>query len=263
MNIRFAACCDPTRAALVHSLGGSAIEPPFVICARQTDEEHQKDHDTLLSSPLRAYSMNSMLPGDFVLYGTEAQTAAVCDFARRGMARAAKMGVKSVCMGSGAARSVPEGMTREEAADRLAALMARFCAIADEYEMRVSIEPLRAFETNFIHTMDDAYDIIRRIPECKNLGINPDMYHMLEGGEPFSNLIKYRDYVSNVHIAEPFTRAYPRPGNAKAEALYLDFLRALRDADYQGIVSIEALTQDFVSDVKVALPYLQSLAASI
>ncbi len=263
MKFRFGVCTDPTRAALVHSLGGVAIEPPFVICARQSDADFCAARDTLLASPLRAYSMNSMLPGDFVLYGNEEQSRAVCDFVRRGMERAAQMGVGSVCMGSGTARSIPDGMTREEAADRLSALMARFCEIAAPYGIRVAIEPLRAFETNFIHTMDDAYDIIRRVPECKNLGINPDMFHMLEGGEPFSHLIQYRDYVTNVHIAEPETRTYPRPENLEAEAKYIEFLTALRDSDYNGIVSIEALTKDFAADVSVALPYLQSLAEAI
>lgn len=263
MNIQFGACTGLTNASVMNELGGTHIESGFALYTNMSEEQFVKEREVLRATPVTVVSMNSMLPGDFVLYGTEEQSQKVCDFVRRGMERAASLGCKSVCMGSGAARNIPEGMTRDEAADRLAALIARFCAIAAEYDIKIAIEPLRAEETNFIHTIADAYDIIRRIPECKNLGVNPDMYHMHAGGEDFSDLIKYRDYVFNVHIAEPGTRVYPRPGSAENEALYIEFLTALKDAGYTGNVSVEAGTKDFKGDAAVALAYLNELAAKI
>lgn len=263
MNIQFSACTSFPNAVILQENGGKNIESGFAMYTNMAEEQFLKERDILLTTSLRPVSMNSMLPGDFVLYGTEEQSRAVCDFVRRGMERAASVGCKSVCMGSGTARNVPEHMTRDEAADRLAALIARFCAIAKEYDIKIAIEPLRAQETNFIHTMADAYDIIRRVPECNNLGINPDMYHMYEGGDDFSNLVKFKDYVFNVHIAEPVTRVYPKPGSPENEALYIQFLTALKNAGYTGNVSVEAGTKDFKGESAVALAYLNSLAANI
>ena len=263
MNIQFGACASLPNAHVINELGGTHIESGFAPYTNMSEEQFIKEREMLYATPVTVVSMNSMLPGDFVLYGTEEQSQKVCDFVRRGMERAASLGCKSVCMGSGTARNIPEGMTRDEAADRLAALIARFCAIADEYGIKVAIEPLRAEETNFIHTVEDAYDIIRRIPECKNLGVNPDMYHMCAGGEDFSSLVKYKDYVFNVHIAEPGTRVYPHPGSAENEALYIKFLSALKEAGYTGNVSIEAHTKDLKGDAAIALPYLNELAAKI
>ncbi len=263
MNIQFSVCTGFTGAEFIHSVGGKNIESGFAMYTNMPEEQFVKEREALFATPLRPVSMNSMLPGNFVLYGTEEQAKEICEFVRRGMERAAGVGCKSVCMGSGTARNVPENMTRDEAADRLAALIARFCDIADEYGIRIAIEPLRAQETNFIHTMDDAYDIIRRVPECKNLGINPDMYHMYESGDDFSNLIKLRDHVFNVHIAEPVSRVYPRRSTPENEALYIQFLTALRDAGYTGNVSIEALTKDLKADAVPALEYLNALAAKI
>jgi sugar phosphate isomerase/epimerase len=243
--------------------GCKNIESGFAVYTNMSDEQFESHPEMLLATPLRPVSMNSMLPPNFVLYGTEEDDRVVCDFVRRGMERAAAVGCKSVCMGSGGARNVPEGMDREEASDRLAALIAKFCAIADEYGIKIAIEPLRAEETNFIHTLSDAYDIIRRVPECKNLGINPDMYHMHAGGDDFSNLVKFKDYVFNVHIAEPETRVYPKPSTPENEALYIEFLTALKDAGYEGNLSVEAGTKDFKGEATVAMEYLNALAANI
>ncbi|MBO5898645.1 MAG: sugar phosphate isomerase/epimerase [Clostridia bacterium] len=263
MKIQIGACTALPNAPIMNELGGKHIESGFAMYANMSEEQFVKEREILRATPVTVVSMNSMLPGDSVLYGTEEQSQKVCDFVRRGMERAASLGCKSVCMGSGTARNIPEGMTRDEAADRLASLIARFCAIADEYGIKVAIEPLRAEETNFIHTVEDAYDIIRRVPACKNLGVNPDMYHMHAGGEDFSNLVKYKDYVFNVHIAEPGTRVYPKPGSAENEALYVEFLSALKEAGYTGNVSVEAHTKDFKGDATVALSYLNELAAKI
>lgn len=263
MNIKLGACAPFTMADLVAKAGGTHIESGFAMYTNKSDEDFAKEKEILLASPLRPYSMNSMLPGDFELYGTEEQSRAVCDFVRRGMDRAAQVDCKSVCMGSGKARSIPEGMTRDEAADRLATLCARFCEIAGEYGIKIAIEPLRASETNFIHTLDDAYDIIRRVPECKNLGINPDMFHMYQGNDDFSNLIKFKDYVFNVHIAEPIERTFPKPGNAVCEPMYVDFFTALKASGYTGNVSIEAITKDFAGEVGPTLAYLNEIAAKI
>ena len=262
MNIKLGACAPFTMADLVAAAGGTHIESGFADYTQMSDEDFAAERAILLASPLRCVSMNSMIPGRFALYGTEEQAKQVCDFVRRGMERAATVGCKSICMGSGAARSIPEGMTHEEASDRLATIAARFCAIANEYGIKIAIEPLYTAATNFIHTLADAYDIIRRVPECKNLGINVDMFHMCDAGEDFSELVKHRDYIFNVHISEPGTLRFPKPGT-EHETTYIRFFTALKHADYSGNVSIEASTHDFCADATSGISYLNALSATI
>lgn len=263
MNIKIGACTGFTNAPFIAEIGSQAIEPAYATITAMPDEQFDKELDMFLSTGMDCASMNCMLPGDSVLYGTDEQTQSVCDFVRRGMARAAKAGCKSICFGAGRLRNVPEGMTKEEACERFAAIVARFCAIADEFGLKIAIEPLRTAETTLIHTLADAYDIIRRIPECKNLGINPDMYHMYENGDDFSELVKYKDYVFNVHTAEPKTRAMPKPTTPENEAVYLSFFNALKQAGYQGNVSIEAITRNFNGEVADAIKYLSDLVATV
>jgi sugar phosphate isomerase/epimerase len=251
------------NAPLISEAGGAHIEANFKVYANMSEEEFIHECDVLHSTSLTVISMNNMLPSNFTLHGTEEQTQEVCDFVRSGLQRAAALGCKIVCMGAGSARNIPEGMSRNEATDRFVALIARFCAMAAEYDIKIAIEPIRKAETNFINTVADAYDIVRRLPEYNNLGINPDMFHMYEEGDDFSNLMKYKDYVFNVHMAEPGTRLYPKPASEEIQALYIQFLTALKDAGYMGNVSFEAHVKDFKADATVAFKYLGELAANI
>ncbi len=263
MNIQFGSCTSLSNSVAVSEVGGAHLEANFTVYTNMNEEQFIKELDILRSTPVTVVSMNNMLPSHFVLYGTEEQAQEICDFVCRGLKRAAALGCKTVCMGAGSVRNIPDGMSREQATDRLVALIARLCAMAAEYDIKIAIEPIRKKETNFINTVADAYDIIRRLPECKNLGINPDMYHMYEDGDDFSDLVKYKDYVFNVHMAEPGTRVYPKPASKEIQALYIQFLTALKDAGYTGNVSLEAHVKDFKTDATVAFKYLGELAAKI
>lgn len=262
MNLQIGACAPFTQAEFIHSIGAKNIESGFATYAQMSEEDFERELTALLATPLRCVSMNGMIPGGYSLYGDDKQTEEVCAFVRRGMERAAKVGCKSICFGSGGARSIPDGMSREQASERLAAITARFCAIAAEYGIKIAIEPLFSKATNFIHTLADAYDIIRRLPECDNLGINVDMFHMCDANEDFSELIKYKDYVFNVHLSEPGSLRFPHTGS-EHEQTYVRFFTALKQAGYEGNVSIEALTDDFCADVTDGIAYLNSLAAAI
>lgn len=262
MDIQIGACAPFTDAEFIHSIGAKNIESGFATYAQMSDEDFERELAALVATPLRCVSMNGMIPGGYSLYGDDKQTEEVCAFVRRGMERAAKVGCKSVCFGSGGARNIPTGMTREEASERLASITARFCAIAAEYGIKIAIEPLFTKATNFIHTLADAYDIIRRLPACDNLGINVDMFHMCDANEDFSELIKYKSYVFNVHLSEPGSLRFPHAGS-EHEQTYLRFFTALKQAGYEGNVSIEALTDDFEADVTEGIAYLNSLAATI
>jgi len=263
MNIQFGACTSLLNSPLISETGGAHIEANFMVYADMSEEQFIRERDVLHSTPVTVISMNNMLSSHFVIYGTEEQTQELCDFVCRGLKRAAALGCKTICMGAGSVRNIPEGMSRKEATDRFVALVSRLCAMAAEYDVKIALEPIRSAETNFINTVADAYDIIRRLPECKNLGINPDMYHMYEDGDDFSNLVKYKEHVFNVHMAEPGTRVYPAPGSQESEALYMRFLTALKDAGYTGNVSLEAHVKDFKTDATVAFRYLSELAAGI
>ena len=175
MNYPIGVCTSLDRATLAARLGADHIEPSFGSVCTLDEASFLAGVRELRDSGLYVDAMNGMLPSTTVLYGSPEQTQQTLDFVRRGMERAATVGCKTVVFGSGKARNIPQGMELEAAKQRIAAMAEQFCEIARPFGIRIAMEPLRAYETNFIHTVADALEITALCPGCHDLGINPDI----------------------------------------------------------------------------------------
>ena len=258
MTYSLGVCTQLDHAITAAKAGAQHIEPAFALTANLEEQAFRHGLDTLRESGLFVDAMNSMLPGDTVLYGSEEQLASALELVRRGMERAAMIGCKIVVLGSGTARRIPDSMERAAAVRRFADVTGRFCEIARPYGIRIAIEPLRAAETNFIHTVADAAEVAALLPDCDNLGITPDIYHMLEGAESFDALRESEKRIFHTHICAP-DRHYPSPDHpAENNALYRDFFRALNAANYQGTISIEGIAKDMTTELPIALDILRT-----
>lgn len=258
MKYHIGICAQLERATMIARSGADFIEPAFGIVAGMEESAFRTGSSILKDSGLQAESMNSMLPGTAILYGNETQTEELLNFVHRGMERAATLGCHNVVFGSGTARQIPQGWAKNDAQIRLAALLDKFCSIAQPYGIRIAIEPLRASETNFIHLLTDAAEIAALLPECKNLGVNADIYHMLEGNESFSALHTIKNQLFHTHICAP-DRHFPRNERPQSDmTLYRSFFRALEDANYQGSVSIEAIAKNLEEECAPALQIIRA-----
>lgn len=178
---------------------------------------------------------NSFIPGKYKILGSPEDYAAALEFVRAASKRAKQLGGRLIVLGSGSARALPEGMSTEDAK----ALFARFCAEAAEimrgYGLVLALEPLCAAECNFINTLAEGAEIVRRV-SAPNFGLLADAYHMYRAGEPSEEVKKYADMLCHIHVAEPPERVFPGKNGG-------DYLRglahALLDAGYRGGVTAE------------------------
>ncbi len=258
MKYSIGACLPLDRAVAAAKLGARCLEPGFAHVASLSEEQFHAGLSCWKESGLPVDSMNSMLPGTAKLYGTQQECEETLDFVRRGMERAAAIGCRNVVFGSGTARNVPDTMTKAEATERLVDMLDRFCDIAQEHHIRIAIEPLRAFETNMINTLSDAAALAALLPHRDNLGVNADIYHMLDAGESFDELGKLGNKLFHVHICAP-DRHYPNAERPMEDRqIYRDFFRALRTAGYTDSVSIEGLLSNLEAELPPALDILNA-----
>ncbi len=263
MKYSIGVCAQLERSIAVAKAGADHIEPGFALVAGLDEAKFRLGLSCLRDSGLRADAMNSMLPPTAKLYGSEDELAPTLEMVRHGMERAEAIGCRNIVFGSGTARHIPEGITKTEAQQRIASVLDKFCDIARPHGIRIAIEPLRAFETNFIHTVADAAEIIALLPHCDNLGVNPDIYHMLEENDPFATFSHHAAHLFHVHICAP-DRYYPGFNRPESDNdIYRDFFRALDAADYQGSVSIEGIANNIETDLPGALALLRAARDSI
>ena len=207
---------------------------------------------TALSASLPVYAYAGFLRNDLTCVGPQAKHDAILAYAQTVFDRASQVGSRIVVFGSGRARRVPEGFSREEATEQFVELLKRMGPLAAEYNIVVAIEPLNKNECNLLNTVRQGTEIVRRV-DHPNIRVLADIYHMAMEEEGAQSLIQAGALLAHVHIAEKEGRA--RPGAAAFD--FVPYFDALRQIGYTGGISLECRWHDFDNELALALAYVK------
>jgi sugar phosphate isomerase/epimerase len=131
---------------------------------------------------------------------------------------------------------IEESINRAEAEEWTINCLRKCTEFAKEYNVRLTLEPVNRYESNFINTLNGGIEFIKRVG-ASNLGLLADTFHMnIEEISIYDSIIQAKDYISHVHFADS-NRWAPGCG-------HLDFakiVQTLKKIDYQGYVSAEIL----------------------
>ena len=193
---------------------------------------------------------NCFIPGDLPICAGEKRKELTA-FVENAMKRMKALGVNRVVFGSGCARRVPDGMDRGAAYDELAWFLSMCGDFGVEHGVAVAIEPLNQKECNVFNTVSETAEMIRRV---SHIGVRfvADSYHMECENEDLCVLYQNREFLSHVHIADSTARRYP--GTVSAPYLAA-FAEKLHEIGYTGRVTVEAGTEDYANELKIAAEY--------
>jgi len=131
---------------------------------------------------------------------------------------------------------IEESVNRAEAEKWTIDCLKECTEFAQEYNIRLTLEPVNRYESNFINTLDEGIKFIKRVG-APNLGILADTFHMnIEEVSIYDSIVQAKDYITHVHFADS-NRWAPGCG-------HLDFakiVQTLKKINYQGYVSAEIL----------------------
>jgi len=160
--------------------------------------------------------------------------------------KTAAMGAKtfSGVIYSGIGRKI-DSMPGERYWDRAAKGLKEVAKIAAGIGVTIGIEPINRYETFLVNTCEQALKLREMIGE-PNVGIHPDAYHMnIEERDFYTPLTKVAPYICHFHMSESH-RGTPGTGTVDWASIY----RALKEADYDGVVGLESFTE--VSEAMIA-----------
>ena len=204
--------------------------------------------------PLEA--CNSFIPGDLPILA-QGKREELRRYVERVLSRASRLGIRTMVFGSGAARRVPDGMSREEGAAGIRDFLRMCSEYGERYGVTIVIEPLNKRESNILNTVAEGAEMVRAL-SLPGVGLLADAYHMYLEEEDLSVLEKERDILTHIHVAEPPARVCPgRDGGGYLKR----FAQALRKAGYCGRVSVECGYGDFQSEIKSARAFLEEVFA--
>ena len=131
---------------------------------------------------------------------------------------------------------IEEDVNRAEAEGWTIGCLRECIEFAKEYNIRLTLEPVNRYESNFINTISEGIEFIKRVG-ASNLGLLADTFHMnIEEVSVYNSIIQAKDYITHVHFADS-NRWAPGCG-------HIDFkkvIETLKKIDYQGYISAEIL----------------------
>jgi D-psicose/D-tagatose/L-ribulose 3-epimerase len=214
------------------------------------------------ASRVRVEAANWFLPGaDIKLTGPTVDRTRIRAYLEQSLALAQQLGVKVVVFGSPGARSFPEGFPRDQAWKQLQEFLSDAGKVieAKRYDMVIGIEALRKPETNIINTVAEAARLAREVGHPK-IRIIVDFYHLAFENEDPDVILRERDLIVHLQIADPKQRGFPTDDTG--EPRYAQFFDNLRKIGYRGRISIEANSSSLAADCKAALAFLKRMSTA-
>lgn len=129
---------------------------------------------------------------------------------------------------------IPADTDRDAAATRVLDGLGRVARVARDAGVRIVIEPINRYESNWLNTVEEVLDLIGRLG-ADNVGILPDTFHMnIEEPSVLDALRRARPRLWHVHVADSNRRA---PGAGHLD--WTSIVSTLREIGYAGFVSAE------------------------
>ena len=251
MKIGF--CGKIDRIEDVAAAGYDYIELPVSAAAAWTEEEYQRNLAALKAASIPAPSYNVLFPGDIKLLNPTTSDGEITGYLRRAFVRVREMGGKTVVFGSGGSRKRPEDMPFDAAFRRLAEVARLIGETAAQYGLTVVIEPLNRKETNMINSVTEGA-CLRAMVNLPNVQLLADYYHVAAEGHEPADLARV-DGIAHCHIATEIGREAP----LKSEDGFVKLFSAMKQTDYQGLISVEGKCDDLRKDGPVTVALLKKL----
>jgi D-psicose/D-tagatose/L-ribulose 3-epimerase len=202
---------------------------------------------------LPVLSANLFIPGDIKVTGPNIDKGRQMEYVRRALDRVSLLGVRLVVFGSGGARQVPDGFSKQEAFQQLVDFGKRLAPEARSRNMIIAIEPLRHQESNIINNSLDGLEWVNAVND-PNIQLMIDFYHYSVEKEDPSDIFKVKDHLRHLHMANPTGRVMPLKWD---EYNYAPFFAALRQLHYDRLISVEASNKDLVAEGKQSVALLR------
>jgi D-psicose/D-tagatose/L-ribulose 3-epimerase len=196
---------------------------------------------------------NLFLPPTLKVTGPQIDTEAQMAHVRKALSRLSKLGVEVLVFGSGGARRVPDGFAKEDAFKQLVDFGRRAAKEARANGITIAIEPLRKQETNIINTAAEGLELVNAIAD-PNFQLMIDFYHLASEQEDPAIVLRAKDHLRHLHVANPTGRVFPQKWE---EFDYAPFFANLKAIGYDKRISMEGSTTDLAAQGPVTVALLR------
>ncbi len=226
--------------------------PQLVSPRSVSDSAFQYKRSQLGKLTIPVYALNIFIPSDLKLVGPDVDEQEILKYTQKVFERSREAGIHLIIWGSGSARRIPEGYSKELAQKQFIDLARNVARQANRFGVTLALENLNTTETNFITTVAEALEIVKAVNQ-PNFRLCADIYHMLKEREPAAVLLDTRGYLVHCDIAEREDRT--PPGTRGDD--FREYFRALKQINYSGKLVVECRWNNITEQAAAARISLQ------
>jgi sugar phosphate isomerase/epimerase len=196
---------------------------------------------------------NLFVPGAIRLTGPDTNPEQQNAHVKKALTRLARLGTQIVVFGSGGARRVPDGFAKEEAFKQLVDFGRRAAEEGRAHGITITVEPLRRQETNIINSAAEGLALVDAINH-PNFQLMIDFYHLASEQEDPAIVLRAKDRLRHLHVANPKDRVFPANWE---EYDYAPFFANLKKIGYDKRISVEGRTTNLAAEGPPAIALLR------
>lgn len=246
-------CTSLKNADAAKAAGFDYVEVSATEVAALSDAEFDAAaaHAKQIGMPTPA--ANLFVPQTIKVVGPEVSLEQQTAHLKKVMSRLSTLGVEILVFGSGGARRVPDGFDRDEAWKQLVDFSRRAAEAAKADGITVAIEPLRKQETNIVNTAAEGLELVNAVNH-PNFQLMIDFYHLASEHEDPAIVLKAKDHLRHLHVANPNGRVFPQRWD---EFDYAPFFANLKAIGYDKRISMEGSTPDLAAQGPITVALLR------
>ena len=246
--------CGPLKDIdAVKAAGFDYMEVRTSEVAALSDADYENVAAKFKQVGLPVLAANLFIPATIKVTGPNIDKDRQMEYVRLALDRVSRLGVRLVVFGSGGARQVPEGFSKQEAFQQLVDFGKRIAPEARSRNITIAIEPLRKQESNIINTAAEGLQWVNAVND-PNIQLMIDYYHFQVEKEDLADIFKVKDHLRHLHMANPNGRVVPLKWE---EYDYAPFFADLREIHYDRMISVEASTKDLRTEGPQAIALLR------
>ncbi|MCL2378559.1 MAG: sugar phosphate isomerase/epimerase [Defluviitaleaceae bacterium] len=241
----------------VAEAGFDYVELPLSALWAMQPGEMAKLNEALGTIPCRA--CNIFFPSGLTIVGPKRDMGEVNAYLGKMIPLAAGLGVETLVFGSGGARKIPDGVSREAVWDNLREVVKAMDAHAKMAGIKISVEPLNLSETDMINSYGQAVELTGGL---RHVSTMIDSYHVATDGQNYDDVYKQPEALWHLHTAYPVGRMVPSPEDDIS--YYADFVQMVKTVGYDGKISVEGALRaeaplDIGAEVRACLGVLKGM----
>jgi len=249
--MQFGVCTGIENAEFARSAGFTFVEP--TVRSLHNSKDFSVIQASHAAAGLPTPTFNVFVPGDLKITGPAVDLAQLQVYVAESLRRVKSVGGELVVFGSGGARNIPDGFSRDAAWQQIIDFLRMAADECEKSGVSIAIEPLNRKESNVINSVAEGVRLAKAV-DRPSIRVLADLYHMEEDAEPTDTVVENAAWLTHVHVADsgrlaPGTGSYP----------YAEFFGYLKSTGYRGRIAVECKWQDFEEEAGPAVEYLHKM----